>query len=159
MTDVATDAHSGGGMGLLCLAGRARIVVPAHDVLQVIEYELCGRLPLAARFVGGLGSFDGQVLVSIAIEPKPESAPTHRLAKGLLVKRASHDMAAWAIEVSQVRALVELTPEPISDVAHHPDKPSFVSWRKTREHELVGCIDVRAMLAELGHARASDAIS
>jgi hypothetical protein len=141
-------------MGLLCLAGRARIVVPAHDILQVLEYRVSPRLPLAARFVGGLGSFDGRVLISVAIEPMPDSAAT-RVTKGLLVKRASSDSAAWAVEVSQVRALVELSPEPVSGVAHHPDKASFVSWRKTRANELVGCIDVPAMLAELGHGRAS----
>ena len=158
MTDVATDAYSSGGMALLCLAGRARIAVPAHDILQVIEYRVSSRLPLAARFVGGLGSFDGQVLISVAIEPKPESAVT-RVTKGLLVKRASLDTAAWAIEVSHVRALVELSPEAVSDVAHHPDKASFVSWRRTRADELVGCIDVPAMLAELGHGHASGSVS
>jgi len=158
MTDVERDAYSSGGMGLLCLAGRARIVVPAHDILQVIEYRVSPRLPLAARFVGGLGAFDGQVLISVAIEPMSENAAT-RVTKGLLVKRASLDAAAWAIEVSQVRALVELSPEPVSSVAHHPDKASFVSWRKTREDELVGCIDVPAMLAELGHGRASGSSS
>ena len=158
MTDVARDAYSNGGMALLCLAGRARIVVPAHDILQVIEYRVSSRLPLAARFVGGLGSFAGQVLISVAIEPKPESAAM-RVTTGLLVKRASPDTAAWAIEVSQVRALVELNPEPVSGVAHHPDKASFVSFRKTREDELVGCIDVPAMLAELGHGRASGSSS
>ena len=152
MTDVERDTHAGGGQGLLCLAGRARVVVLAHDILQVIEYRVSPRLPLAARFVGGLGSFDGQVLISVAIEPMPESAAT-RVTKGLFVKRASSDTAAWAIEVSQVRALVELSPEPVSSVPHHPDKASFVSWRKTRAHELVGCIDVPAMLAELGHGR------
>jgi len=151
MTDVARDAYSSGGMALLCLAGRARIVVPAHDILQVIEYHVSSRLPLAARFVGGLGSFDGQVLISMALEQKPENAST-RVTKGLLVKRASLDTPAWAIEVSHVRALVELSPEPVSGVAHHPDKASFVSWRKTRADELVGCIDVPAMLAELGGA-------
>lgn len=159
MTDVARDAYSSGGMGLLCLAGRARIVVPAHDILQVIEYRVSSRLPLAARFVGGLGSFDGRVLISVVIEPQPESAVTQRVTKGLLVKRASLDAAAWAIEVSQVRALVELNPEPVSGVAHHSDKASFVSWRKTREDELVGCVDVPAMLAELGHARSSSSVS
>jgi len=154
MTDVARDAYSNGGMGLLCLMGRARIVVPARDILQVIEYRVSTRLPLAARFVGGLGSFDGRVLISVAIAPQPESNAT-RVTKGLLLKRASLDAAAWAIEVSQVRALVELNPEPVSGVPHHPDKASFVSWRKTHEDELVGCIDVPAMLAELGHDRAS----
>ena len=48
MTDVARDAYSNGAMGLSCLAGRARIVVPAHDVLQVIEYRVSSRLPLAS---------------------------------------------------------------------------------------------------------------
>src|SRR5688572_15907975 len=63
-----------GAMGLLCLAGRARIVVPASDILQVIEYPVSGRLPLAARFVGGLGLFDGRVIISVAIDSKPDGA-------------------------------------------------------------------------------------
>ena len=71
------------------------------------------------------------------------------------MKRASPHAAAWAIEVTEVRSLVELDPEPVSGVPHHPDKASFVSWRKTRGDELVGCIDVPAMLAELGHGGAS----
>lgn len=158
MTGAARDAYSNGGMSLLCLAGRARIVVPAHDILQVIEYRVSSRLPLAARFVSGLGSFDGRVLISVGIEPKAESAAT-RVTKGLLVKRASPDAAAWAIEVTEVRTLVELDPEPVSGVPHHPDKASFVRWRKTREDELVGCIDVPAMLAELGHGGASGWLS
>jgi chemotaxis signal transduction protein len=154
MMGVARDSDESSGVGLLCLAGRARIVVPAHDILQVIEYPVSTRLPLAARFVGGLGLFEGRVIISVAIDPKRDGAVAQRLTKGLLVKRGSPRTAAWAIEVSQVRALVELSPEAVLG-ADHPDQASFVSWRKTREHELVGCIDVAAMIAELSHARAS----
>ena len=159
MTGVARKAPSSVEMGLLCLAGRARIVVPAHDVLQVIEYRVSARLPLAARFVGGLAAFQGRVLISVAIDPKPASAAPQRSTRGLLVQQASRDTAAWAIEVSQVRSLVELSPEPVSGIAPHPEKARFVSWRKTQQDELVGYVDVAALLAELGHARASGMVS
>jgi hypothetical protein len=116
-------------------------------------------LPLAARFVGGLGLFEGRVIISVAIDPKRDGAAAQRLTKGLLVKRGSPRAAAWAIEVSQVRALVELNPEPVPGTADHPDKASFVSWRKTREDDLVGCIDVAGMIAELSHAHPSGVVS
>jgi chemotaxis signal transduction protein len=145
-------------MGLLCLAGRARIVVPASDILQVIEYPVSVRLPLAARFVGGLGSFEGQVIISVAIDPKPDGA-ARRLTKGLLVKKGGPQAAAWAIEVSQVRALVEVGTARVDGVAPHPEKAKFVSWRKTRDDDLVGWIDVAAMIAELSQGRASNVVS
>jgi chemotaxis signal transduction protein len=147
-----------GAMGLLCLAGRARIVVPASDILQVIEYPVSGRLPLAARFVGGLGLFDGRVIISVALDAKPDGA-AQRLTKGLLVKNGGPDSAAWAIEVSQVRALVEISPAPVVGVADHPEKARFVSWRKTREDDLVGWVDVAGMIAELSQGRMSNVAS
>jgi len=159
MTSAARESVSGSLTGLLCLAGRARIVVPANDVLQVIEYPVSSRLPLAARFIGGLGLHDGQLLVSVAIDAKLESAVPQRLTKGVLVKRGSARAPAWAVEVSQVRALVEVNLAPISVERDHPDKARFVSWRKTREGELVGLIDVPALLTELSHARLSSLAS
>lgn len=147
-----------GAMGLLCLAGRARIVVPPSEILQVIEYPVSTRLPLAARFVGGLGSLDGRIIISVAIDSRPDGA-AQRLTKGLLVRSGGPGTAAWAIEVSQVRALVEVGRAPVVGVVEHPDKASFVSWRKTRDDELVGWIDVPGMLAELGHGRASNVAS
>ena len=147
-----------GAMGLLCLAGRARIVVPASEILQVIEYPVSTRLPLAARFVGGLGSFEGRVVISVAIDRKPD-AVAQRLTKGLLVRSGGPGAAAWAIEVSQVRALVEVGSAPVAGVVEHPEKASFVSWRKTRDDALVGWIDVPRMLAELGRGRASGVAS
>lgn len=147
-----------GAMGLLCLAGRARIVVPTSDILQVIEYPVSVRLPLAARFVGGLGLFDGRVIISVAIDSKPDGA-AQRLTKGLLVSNGSLGSAAWAIEVSQVRALVEVSATPVAGVAEHPEKASFVSWRKTRDDELVGWVDVAGMIAELSQGRTSNVAS
>jgi chemotaxis signal transduction protein len=147
-----------GAMGLLCLAGRARIVVPASDILQVIEYPVSARLPLAARFVGGLGSFDGRVLISVALDSKPDGA-VQRLTKGLLVSAGGPRAPAWAIEVSQVRALVEVSAAAVEGIADHPEKASFLRWRKTRDDELVGWIDVARMLSELGQARASNVAS
>jgi chemotaxis signal transduction protein len=151
-------------MGLLCLAGRARVVVPANDILQVIEYPVSLRLPLAARFVGGLGLFEARVIISVALDSKPDlessrTAVTQRLTKGVLVKSGGPKAAAWAIEVSQVRALVEVSSAPVSGIVDHPEKASFVSWRKTREDDLVGWIDVPAMIAELSQGRASNVAS
>lgn len=159
MTSVARESLERSLSGLLCLAGRARIVVPASDVLQVIEYPVSTGLPLAARFVGGLGAHDGQLLVSVAIDSKPEASVPRRLTKGVLVKRGSKRAPAWAIEVSQVRALVEVNPAPISVERDHPEKARFVSWRRTREGDLVGLVDVPALITELSHARLSSLVS
>lgn len=159
MTGTARESTPGSLTGLLCLAGRARIVVPASDVLQVIEYPVSTRLPLAARFVGGLGSYVGQLLISVAIDSKPEPGVLERMTKGVLVKRGSAKAPGWAVEVSQVRALVEVNPAPISVEKDHPEKARFVNWRRTREGDLVGLLDVQALITELSHARLSSLAS
>jgi chemotaxis signal transduction protein len=155
MTGLAKEAVHTGATGLLCLAGRARIVVPTNDILQVIEYPVCAQLPLAARFVGGLGLFDGRVIISVAIDTKLGVEHAQRVTKGLLVKSGGPSAAAWAIEVSEVRALVEVSQAPVLGVVDHPEKARFVSWRRTRDDDIVGWIDVAAMIAELSQGRAS----
>jgi chemotaxis signal transduction protein len=142
-------------IGLLCLAGRARVVVPADDIVQVIEYPVSARLPLAGRFVGGLGILGGRVIISVAIDAKPGGAVAQRQTKGVLVKSGA-STAAWAIEVSQVRALVEVDTAPVPGIIDHPEKASFVSWRRTRQDDIVGWIDVSRMITELCHGRAGN---
>jgi chemotaxis signal transduction protein len=159
MTAVTTADVPASATGLLCLAGRARIVVPIDDIVQVIEYPVSTRLPLAGRFVGGLGIFAGRVLISVAIDAKLNGSVLQRQTKGLLVKTGDATAAAWAIEVSQVRAIVDVEPAPIANIIDHPEKASFVSWRKTRQDEVVGWIDVARMIAELSRERSSSRAS
>lgn len=154
MTDMATNWSEDSASALLCLAGRARIAVLTRDVQQVMEYFVSAPLPLAGPFVGGLGWAGAALVVSVAIDPL--RAMGSRRVKGVLLRSPGPSELGWAIEVREVRSLVELAPGPALLGADHRDKPSFIAWRKTRDESVVGCIDVAAMIAALSHRRLGD---
>jgi chemotaxis signal transduction protein len=145
--------------GLLCVSGRARIVIPTADALQIIEYSVTTPLPLAREFVGGLGVFGGRMLVSIALDPYYVKASVHRrFTKGVLLERGSPRTVAWAIEVRELRTIVRVAAEDIA-IAGSDAAPAFLHWRKTLDDQIIGWLDVPAMLAELSRLDARGATS
>jgi chemotaxis signal transduction protein len=147
---IGTDDHPS---GLLCVSGRARIVIPIADALQIIEYPLSTPLPLCREFVGGLGLFGGRMLVSIALDPSSvQASAQRRVTKGVLVERGTSRSVAWAVEVRELRTIVRVTSEEIA-LAGCEAAPAFLHWRKTLDEQIVGWLDVPAMLAELSRAR------
>ena len=122
------------------------------------QISLLRHKQFALYWVTRVLSTGGYQIISVAIDSKPDGA-AQRLTKGVLVKSGSLESAAWAIEVSQVRALVEVSPVPVAGVADHPERASFVSWRKTRDDGLVGWVDVARMIAELSQGRTSNVAS
>ena len=137
-------------MGLECLAGRARVAVPVSDILEVVEYQVTPPPPLASRFVGGLGSLNGKVVISIAIDFPWERVPPRRVTQGILLRAAHADGPVWAIEVSEVRAFIELATERPLEPSGSEAKPKFISFRQASDGRTVGWVDVAALLAELG---------
>ena len=107
-------------------------------------------LPLAREFVGGLGLFGGRMLVSIALDPHFVKASAHRrVTKGVLVERGSSRAMAWAIEVRELRTLVSVASEDVT-ITDCDAAPAFLRWRRTLDGQIVGWLDVPALLAELG---------
>jgi len=142
-------------MGLECVSGRARLAVPVADILEVVEYQVGGPPPLASRFVGGLGILNGKVVASISIDSLSKRAGPGMITQGILLQGASPDAPAWAIEVSEVRSFVHVTPDPVPAGAAAKSKPDFISFRRTLDGRTVGWVDVPRLLQALGVPRRS----
>src|SRR5689334_19006013 len=72
--------------GLECVIGRARVTVPIEAVNQVIEYPVAPAPPLSHPWVGGLGVYDGEVLISVALaQAVTPDRNAQRMAKGVLL--------------------------------------------------------------------------
>jgi hypothetical protein len=71
--------------GIRCRVGKAEVALPLDGVGQIIEYPVVA-LPLARRFIGGIGLHEGRPLLSIALGRLPEKARgQQRLTRGILL--------------------------------------------------------------------------
>jgi chemotaxis signal transduction protein len=91
-----------------------KIAVPAEHVDQIIEYELCTPLPLAQRWIGGLGIWEKRVLASIALTPPGSTRPVRRRAKGVLLRHSRRDID-WALEISGIAGFVQVSLQPMAN--------------------------------------------
>jgi hypothetical protein len=126
------------------------VALPLDRVGQIIEYPVYP-LPLARRFVGGLGVFDGRVLLSIALARAPDRGRgQQRPARGILLDaraKQEGDEVEWAFEVDELGAFVRATL--VTPAVPSPDLPAWISQARDGEGKLLGWIDVAAMLADL----------
>src|SRR5688572_8076271 len=94
--------------GLECRVGRAPIAIPVASVAQIIEYQT-SPLPLARRWVAGMGLHDGRLVLTIGLVPEPADAPARsRPAKAILLHLPGSEVG-WALEISEVLLFVRLT--------------------------------------------------
>ena len=100
------------------VSGR-RIAVPVRAVERLAELEVRGPVPLAHRWVGGLGRSEDDAVVTLALTAL--DGATHGLARttaALVLKERSGD-ARWAIEVDRVLGFRQLMVGPLPSAAAH----------------------------------------
>src|SRR5689334_22381490 len=90
--------------GIRCRIGRAEVALPLTEVGQIIEYSVFP-LPLARRWIGGLGLYDERPLVSVALTRLPDRVRgQRRTAQGILLEghAAGGEEVDWALEVDEL---------------------------------------------------------
>ncbi len=142
--------------GLECRVGRARIAVPIQCIASIIELRI-GRLPLAARLVGGVGYHEGRAVVCIALGRHGSEGASTFVTKALLLTKPSRvnqvpqDVPCdWALLVDDTHRLVRVTPGERG--AADERLPDWIGRGRTDDGRMIGWIDVAAMLREIGGA-------
>jgi hypothetical protein len=135
-------------MGIRCRIGRAEVALALPHVGQIIEYPVFP-LPLARRWIGGLGLHDEQPLISVALartQERPRGEGT-RTARGILLDGESREVG-WALEVDELGSFVRVTvsSRPASEGL---DVPPWISQARDDAGRTLGWIDVPAMVADL----------
>jgi hypothetical protein len=134
--------------GIRCRIGRAEVALALGHVGQIIEYPVFP-LPLARRWIGGLGLYDERPLVSVALGRLPDRArASQRMARGILLEAQDGPELDWALEVDEFGSFVRLTV--ISKpAAAGLDVPGWISQARDEGGRALGWIDVTAMLEDL----------
>lgn len=109
--------------GLLCNITRVQFGVPLEFVDKLVEYDVVPAPPMAVPWVGGVGVFNNQVVLSITILRRKDPPPI-RQTKGVLLKLAGAG-CVWAIEVDSVASLVDAT---VSDRAVRVGEAKLPAW-------------------------------
>jgi hypothetical protein len=133
--------------GIRCRIGRAEVALPLAEVGQIIEYSVYP-LPLARRWIGGLGLHHDRPLVSVALARLADRVRGQaRQAQGILLEGHGRDIE-WALEVDALGSFLRATliSKP---AATGLDVPAWISQARDDEGKTVGWIDVPAMLADL----------
>src|SRR2546423_8013450 len=95
--------------GIRCRIGRAEVALPLADVGQIIEYPVFP-LPLARRWIGGLGLHEERPLVSVALGRPPDRMRGQtRTARGILLDATDAREVDWALEVDELGSFVQVT--------------------------------------------------
>jgi chemotaxis signal transduction protein len=137
---------------LKCVMQGELVAVPVDIVAQIIEYEV-GSLPLARAWVGGIGMFEGRVVLSLR-PVSAQVAPGARATKAILLAHETSTLR-WAVEVDSVLELVSL-----ESLAWHQPRVVDLSRRWLPEEApaeggTLLRLDAAAMLREIGGAEAS----
>jgi len=133
--------------GIRCRVGKAELGLPLDGVGQIIEYPVVA-LPLARRFIAGVGLHQGRPILSIALGRLPDKPRgQQRSTRGILLEGGRRDQVEWALEVDQMGSFVRATM--LSQPAANPELPPWISQARDPEGKLLGWIDVAAMLADL----------
>jgi hypothetical protein len=139
-------------MNLDCIeavvSGR-RIAVPVRSVERLAELEVRGPVPLAHRWVGGLGRSEADAVVTLALAA-PESGRDvgARTTTALILKERAGE-ARWAIEVDRVLGFRQLAVAPL------PDGAAFgfqcpVEWLAGTGDDAIVLVDTEAVSTGLG---------
>jgi hypothetical protein len=139
-------ATAGFHEGLECVLGRHRVALPVDAVVQLIEYDVAPPPPMAQRWVSGIGTYDGRVLISVSLVPS-SSPPQRRTTKGVLL-RSEGSGVAWALEVARAASFVRahITTEPLGN---SEKVPSWILRASTEDGRPIGWIDVVEMMSRL----------
>jgi chemotaxis signal transduction protein len=122
--------------------------VPTASVAQIIEYEVTPRLPLAERFIGGLGVHEGRIVVSIELVKLAAMTGRRRSATGVLL-HTPHSATRWVIEVHRINSFVHAQSEG-KTMAAGEKLPDWLSRVRTSDGRLIGWLDTELMVQHLG---------
>lgn len=128
---------------LECVIGKAHAVLPASRVRGVLELELSAPPPLGRRWLGGLGSHEGRVVVCISLMRAAPTVP--RMGKGLLCVVPESDVG-WLVEASRILSFLRV--RRVSR-AVAVETPPWVIAAQTPDGRLVAYVDVELMVREL----------
>jgi chemotaxis signal transduction protein len=129
---------------LRCAIGNAELVLDERDTVQLIEARLFSPVPLARRFVVGIGTWAGRALLGLGFTDVPAG---QRNAKLLLLKNSQELLLG--VEVDRVASFVEIASiesQPIS--AEGPLQFFRRGIDSERQRRYV--LDVQVLLASLG---------
>jgi len=133
--------------GLECRVGRAPLAIPVASIAQIIEYQTAP-LPLARRWVTGMGLHDGRLVLTIGLVPERTSAGP-RPAKAILLHAPGSEVR-WALEINEVLLFVRVTSiEEAATAPSRPDLPPWIGRGTTEDGRSLGWIDVPAMIRSL----------
>jgi hypothetical protein len=126
-----------------------RIAVPVRAVERLAELEVRGPVPLAHRWVGGLGRSEADAVVTLALaaSPGPRDGDTRTTAALVLKERSGG--GRWAIEVDRVLGFRELAVGPLPDGAARAFQCPEAWLAGTGDDALV-LIDTEAVWSGLG---------
>jgi chemotaxis signal transduction protein len=135
--------------GLECRVGRAPIAIPVASVAQIVEYQT-SPLPLARRWVAGMGIHDGRLVLTIGLVPERAGAPAGpRPAKAILLHLPGSEVG-WALEINEVLLFVRATSiERARSRPSLPDLPPWIGRVTIEDGRSIGWIDVPAMITDL----------
>jgi hypothetical protein len=135
---------------LECTVGAKSLVgIPRAHVGQIVEYR-CTPLPLASRYVGGLGVHQGEVYVSISLANLGRSG--ERDAKGVILALAGQAVP-WIVEISEIGVFAAVR---LADKARLVDDrmPPWLMRAVTPDRRALALIDVPLMAARLAAQQA-----
>jgi len=135
--------------GLECRVGRAPIAIPVASIAQIVEYQT-SPLPLARRWVAGMGLHDGRLVLTIGLVPEQADAPAGpRPAKAILLHVPGSEVG-WALEINEVLLFVRMTSiERPGSTPPLPGLPPWIGRVTTEDGRSIGWIDVPAMISDL----------
>jgi hypothetical protein len=144
--EIALGSTEGARRGLECVIGRWRFGVPVEAVQQVVDLEVGQPPPLARRWVGGVGIYEGHPLISIALFPSP--GPARRQAKGVWLA-AGGGPTEYLLEVARVEAFVDVEVQPRRGTIGKSPLPAYVTAAVTSTSRSIAWIHVPSMLRSL----------
>jgi hypothetical protein len=130
---------------LECVVAKAPIGIPRTAVAQLIAYQLAP-IPAPAPYIGGLGLYAGNVVISIALTPALGIGV--RTTRGVLLQ-APAGAGQWCIEVTQVGGFVAATPVDDDGTADSATRPRWLRRAQLASGRTVTALDVDAMVADL----------
>jgi chemotaxis signal transduction protein len=137
--------------GLECRVGRAPVAIPVDAIAQIIEYQT-SPLPLAKRWMAGMGLHDGRLVLTIGLLPeRTAAAPAVRPTKAILFQlAASAGEVIWALEIHEVLTFVRATAIDRTPAgAQRRELPAWIARATTEDGRSIGWIDVPAMISDL----------
>jgi hypothetical protein len=135
---------------LECQVGKSRVAFPTAGILQLIEYDVAGPLPLARRWVAGAGLHHGRALLSVSLQSDGGTGlPYQRRALGVWLKSPSEEGCVYAVEVQRSLGLVNVVAvEPVGARSPVP-LPAWLMEAHTSDGRCIGWVEPSELVRDL----------